>query len=386
MIKRIDLFLPPVALKSGMPQLTEALHKAFQRQGISCRLLNAEKNNPEPFLKAIFNDPPDCTFSVNGLLPDDEGRFFCDLVHIPHVACLVDPSPKPYLSLVNSPLNIITCPDMQMCDFFRGLNFQKVLFFPHGVEAGLAPDPALNKIYEAVFIGSCIDYEAQRQGWGERFSPAIAKVLDQAQEIALHDANISLVEALVNAINKTSVAELGTFDVLELLDELDQFILGRNTIDLIRSLKSVKVHVFGYGVWDKYLSKQSNVSLHAAVSKEHSYEIMKQAKIFLNSSPIRNGGHECAFAAMACGALTVTNENGYLKHYFQDDEDLILYRHHDLHHLDDKLKIYMANEAKRHLIADRGRLKVMNAHTWDHRVQKLLQQLDPLLSEMKNRL
>ncbi len=54
--------------------------------------------NPRPFLDTLFADRPECTLSFNGLLPDAEGRFFCEMIQIPHVACLVD-APTQFFSL-----------------------------------------------------------------------------------------------------------------------------------------------------------------------------------------------------------------------------------------------------------------------------------------------
>ena len=117
-MKRIDVFMPPLSTYGVLHHFTEKMHEALLRAGIQSRLLEAKRNDPGPFLKALFEDKPDCTISFNGLLPDTQGRFFCDMVNIPHVACLVD-SPNSYLSLTQSPLTIITCVDQSSVDFFR---------------------------------------------------------------------------------------------------------------------------------------------------------------------------------------------------------------------------------------------------------------------------
>src|SRR5262249_10865415 len=91
MIKHIDLFMPPNISQYGvLHHFTIKMNEALQRSGVRSRILEAQKDNPKPFLSELFNEIPDCTLSFNGLLPDKEGRFFCDLVKIPHVACTID--------------------------------------------------------------------------------------------------------------------------------------------------------------------------------------------------------------------------------------------------------------------------------------------------------
>ena len=110
MIKKIDLFMPPTSQYGVLHHFTKKLCEAFIRLGVSCGLLQAERNNPKPFLTEIFQDPQDRTLSFNGLLPDEEGRFFCDLVSLPHVAFLVN-SFHHFFALVNSPYTIIASSD-----------------------------------------------------------------------------------------------------------------------------------------------------------------------------------------------------------------------------------------------------------------------------------
>src|SRR6516162_3155093 len=105
-MKKIDVFMPPLSQYSVLHHFTKKLHEALVQQGIVSRLLEAKHNDPGPFLDALLKDPPDCTLSFNGLLPDNQGRFFSDMIRIPHVACLVD-SPTNFLTLVRSPYSVI---------------------------------------------------------------------------------------------------------------------------------------------------------------------------------------------------------------------------------------------------------------------------------------
>lgn len=389
-MKRIDLFMPPRSNYGVLHHFTKILHEAFQRKGVRSRLLEAKKNDPAPFLKAIFDDPPECTLSFNGLLPDDKGNFFCDMINIPHVACLVD-SPTSYVPLAHSKKTIITCVDRPSIDFFKGLGASNLLFLPHAVESTLAPEKNGKRDYDVVFLGSCIDYEGLRASWDKKYSASLRKAMDNAVEIALNNGNIpyyrAFVEALNDEVNRQTGIDPEKVDFLAILDDLEMYIRGLDRIELIKAIKDAKVDIFGSGEgggWQKYLGKQSNVTIHEAVPFEQALEIMKHTKVVLNSSPwIKYGVHERILAALACGALVITNENGYIQDHFNDGESIVLYPSRRWDKANHRVNEYLANDAKRSEVADAGRKVVMNSETWDHRAAQLIKELPPLLKKIK---
>lgn len=391
MINRIDVFMPPISQYGVLPYLTREIFEALERQGVGCRILVAEKENPEPFLESIFSDPPECTLSINGLLPDDQGNFFCDMIKIPHIACIIGNFTQ-YSILAQSPLNIITCPDAFGCHYFRGLNCENSLFMPLGVGKTLAPDPALKRIHDVVFIGTCIDYENIRDLWKNKYSESICRVLEQAQEMTLSDYSTSYIEALVQALNETAQSEgidPTTFNMLEVLGELELFVKGRDRVELIRSIKGAKVEIFGAGEegsnWEKYFDSQSNVTLHPPIPFEEAIEVMKQSKIVLNSSPSsKNGGHERIFTAMGCESLLVTSQNVFMDEHFVNGMDLAFYNHGEWNDVDEIINHYLTHNEEREEVASRGREKVMQEHTWDHRVKTVLEQLPPFLVKARS--
>lgn len=384
--------MPPISPYGVLSELTRELFEAFQRQGIISRLLIAQRESPQPFLESIFSNPPECTLSFNGLLPGDKGDFFCDMIKIPHIACLLD-SPNHYLLLTHSKRNIITCCDLFYCHFFLGMNFKNVLFMPPGVGKDVAPDPKLERRYDVVFLSSCIDFEQRREKWKKNYSSGLNQALNNAAEMALSDAAISYFQAFVQVVNEQAgtkeAVDPTKIDYIEILDELELFIRGKDRYNLIKAIKDAKVDIFGSGRetkgWSQYLGDQCpNITIHDPVPYEEALNIMKQSKIVLNSTPhIRNGGHERLFAAMACGSLVITNENIYLNQQnFIDGEHLAFYQYNQWEEVNERVNAYLSNENQWRAITEKAREKVMNGHTWDHRVVDLLEQLPGMLKEI----
>ncbi|MBA2728206.1 MAG: glycosyltransferase family 1 protein, partial [Parachlamydiaceae bacterium] len=230
MIKRIDLFMPPLGQYGVLHHFTKKLYEALMRCGVNCRLLEAERTNPRPFLTQLFNDPPDCTLSFNGLLPDNEDRFFCDMIKIPHVACLVD-SPNHFFPLIRSSYNIITCVDRFSCDFFKGMKHENVIFMPHGVEKNLNFNPETPRDIDLIFLASYIDYEKIANEWKKKYSPALNKILLDAAKISLLSSTTSYVEALVECVRDSGNEDIiQKLDYVELLDELEMYIRGMERV------------------------------------------------------------------------------------------------------------------------------------------------------------
>lgn len=391
MIKRIDLFMPPNVSQYGvLHHFTKKFHEALLRLGVNSRILVAERQNPKPFLTELFKDVPDCTLSFNGLLPDEEGRFFCDLIRIPHVACIVD-SPNDFISLAKSPNTIIASVDRDACDFFRGVNCKNVIFMPHGVEKNLNFDQKNdNRSYDVVLLASCIDYEKIQSEWKSKYSPAISVILQEAAESTLNDVKVSYVQAFVSALDRHAAEgkiDPRKIDIIGLLDELEIYIRGRERVELVRSIKEARVDVFGSSsatmTWKKQLP-QNNVVIHDAVPYDQALDIMQKSKIVLNSCAwIKKGTHERILAAMACGALVITEENPYMSEHFKDGTHIGFYRYNQINQVNAQINGYLADESKRRKVALAGREQVMHHHTWDHRAAGLLKELDPILKSIK---
>lgn len=388
MVKRIDLFMPPKGQYGVLHHFTLKLSEALVRNHVHTRVLQAERTNPKPFLEKIFSDPPDFTLSFNGLLPDDEGRFFCDLINIPHVACLVD-SPNQFLMLAKSSKTIITCPDRFSCEFFRGLNCKNVLFMPHAVEKELIGQEDKKKAYDVVMLASCIDFEAIHEKWKSQFSPSLFKVLREAAEITLSDQDISYVQAFVQALDKEVRKPNGIdpreIDYFTLLDELENYVRGKDRVELLKGIKDARVDIFGAGAdhWKKYLKDQKNCVVHDSVSFEKAIDIMKKSKILLNSSAwIKNGAHERIFAGIATGALVITNENIYMREHFKSNEDIVFYQHGKWASANEQVNFYLNNPEKRKEVVEKGRKIVEKHHTWDVRAKQLITELKPILSQI----
>lgn len=386
--KRIDVFMPTRSQYGVLHYFTKELYEALVRAGMECTLKTLEKQDINVFMEAVFKDPPICTLSFNGILPDDSGTFLADLIRIPHVCCLVDSSTR-FISLSQSQYTIITCVDQVACDFLKGIHHEKTFFLPHAASKNLSYSDSEKRPYELLVLASCIDYQAIANSWKAKYPKEITDVIFDAAERVLSDQDTSYIEALNLSINEFIKARPGfkanQVDFIKLLDELENYVIGYDRVQVIRSIRDARIDIFGNSkeMWEKSLRNQSNCVFHDPVSIVDAFELMKKAKILLNSCiAIKAGGHERIFSGMALGAVVFASENQFMKQTFREGENIIFYTAQTLNEINDKVNDLLANETKRAAIARAGHDVVMKYHTWDHRAASLIEQLPAYIKEL----
>ena len=384
--------MPPLNSYSLLQYFTIKMHEALLRLGVQSRLLEAKNKNPAPFLKVLFEDSPDCTLSFNGLLPDEQGRFFSDMIKIPHVAFIVD-SPLKFLPLIKSKNTIITCVDRSSVNFFNGMGFPHALFMPHAADKELTFDPAAKRDYDVVMLASCIDYEAIRASWKGVFSPSLIKAMEETAEMTLHDSSKPYYEFFSEAVDKQislgSNLDKKDIDFIAVLEQIELYIKGKERVEILKSITSCQVDLFGSSLsqigWNKYLGGHSHIKIHDPVPFDQALNLMKHSKIILNSSSLINyGANERIFSGLACGALVITSENAFLKEQFVDGESLVFYQHGKWDKLNHRIHEYLAQDKKRESVVKKGLSIVKKSHTWDVRAHKLINELPAILLLAQN--
>jgi spore maturation protein CgeB len=165
------------------------------------------------------------------------------------------------------------------------------------------------------------------------------------------------------------------------------YIRGKDRFDLISAIDH-PIHIIGSGseIWRKYLPKTHSHIIHAAVSYEEALNVMKQAKIVLNSCAwIKNGTHERILAAIASGAAVITSENIYMRENFVHEKDILFYQHRDLLAVNSLIAKALIDHSWRLKIVENGRHNIAENHTWDVRAITLINELQRILPEFSSR-
>jgi|694.fasta_scaffold16531_11 spore maturation protein CgeB len=384
MIKKIDVLMTRTSQYRVLHHFTSKIYEAFARHAeLSVRLLEGDDIVIVP-----HDDPPDFTVGFNGAPRNPQEEMFCDNFHIPHLSLLVDP-PYRFFYLTKSPYTIIGCDDRFCCKLLEVIDFKRTLFVPHAVEKDLTPEPKEERIFDIVMLATFGDHEERRKLWKTLFPSSILKVMDDAIERTFSDSKLSFIAALEQALledqKKHPLVPFEGVFLSQVLEELELYIKGRDRMELLKSIPDLPIHVFGNHLeiadWTKYLgAKRSNIHIHGSVSYTQALEIMKKTKILLNPS-IKNkeGAHERVFSGLACGALVVTYDSQFLRETYTDKQGLIFYAPPTLTSLQDQIQEYLDSENKRIHEVEAGRAIAMRFHTWDNRVQDILNHVPSML-------
>lgn len=384
MIKRVCLIVN-YNLYESKRHFTEKLAEAMRRKGLETMILDVNERPLElNDVKKIKEFAPDFTCSFNSLAPMNEYEYLWDFLGIPHVSFIVDPAFYS-TSLTDSPYSILTCVDRSDVAAMKSLGFNRVFFWPHAIECDIRIETNARP-YDVLFLGSCYDHESLRNHWQKQLPAGINRALDDAIDHVLADQYISLADALVSSWD---AAGLSTQDIDfgKMYYYLDYYVRGRDRVELIRSIRDVKVHLFGGMMsdephfqhdWNYYVGNKTNVTIHPPVNFTEALHLLKQTKISLNSTPsFKEGSHERVFASFACGALPIASHSNYLQEIFGDA--LPFYRMSQWDQVNEIIKRYLSNEDLRQKTVEKGRTIVLKDHTWDQRVDQLIAGVEKFL-------
>lgn len=379
-MQKISFIVPDSSQYGVLHHLTEKLYEAFVRAGYTCNLL----------LKTSIADdkpPANLLISFNGTPSNDDGVFLCDELNLPALSYLLD-TPHHYYPLTRSPRMIIACDDEFGSNLLRNIGFHRSFFMPNAIENDLQIESKA-RIYDVVLFASFMDVEGIRAKWQQLYPKPLSKALEVAVDKTLHTEDISYIGVFQQTLN-TTLEEIDPLqlDYFRLFTELEFVLKGIERIALVKSIKDAEVHIFNGSVsecdWKSYFgTSQSNLIFHDPVPYAEMLKVMQQSKIVLNCS-LKNKRclQERLLAGMACGAVGVTNNNGYLETQFKDGEELITYRYGELDRLNALINHLLSDDHAREEIASRGRQNVLVNHTWDARVPFLIERITPILKEL----
>ena len=365
---------------------TRKLSEALNRFGVETLIADPKTGEiSNEIKKSLFDFSPDCLFSFNSSLPDKAGKYLWDYLQIPSWIALVDPAFYA-VDMIKSPYTRLTTVDREDCKWLLDNGVKNTFFWPHGVEADLPFVENGERPLDVVFLGTCTDFEGLKMQWNLALDESEKQVLNKAIQIMMTPPGNSLMKSLALSVSSFPSIDPRGLDFKSIFHFLDNYVRGKDRYELIRSIKTAKVHIFGEPSWNnlkggaswkEYLKNQPNVVLHPPVSYAESFEISRQAKICLNSSPFfRHGSHERILNAFMSGAVPLTTHNGFVEEFFHPGVDLISYETGDYSHVDEKINKLLSNESKRSEMAAIGREKVLENHTWDIRAKQLIDHMN----------
>lgn len=392
-IKRI-CFLVNYNLYDSKLVFTEGLVEALRKLNVAVKTINTEKKGLQiSDIDKIQDFNPTITCSFNSILPlsQTDKHYLWDEFQIPHLFILLDPAIYE-LDLIKSPYLMISCVDHFDCNLLKRYGFNRTFFLPHGISKDIQNNKFDESIdgYDVVLMGSCYDHEHLRQQWRSQFSVELSNVIENAIEMALSDRGMHFVEATTESLFQVGINPK-EIPFTELCFYVDYASRSIDRCRLIKSIKNIKVHVFGEIVfnspeansWTHYLKDCPNVFVHSGVPFNESLKILKNSKFCLNSIPFfRNGSHERILTGLSSDCAIISSENQYIQDHFKEEDGVFTYKHLHRDSVNDLINELLVNDSYRKSCIERGKQKVFENHTWDHRASELIENVNPMIESI----
>lgn len=283
----------------------------------------------------------------------------------------VDPIEWTKIDMVNDEKFFIATVDKFEEEYIKSFHIPKnVMFLPHAADSLLTYEEQADRPIDLLFCASSYDHLAIEKKI-DKLPPEAKRFIFSMIENYDKDPKVTVTE-LVKAIEES---ERPSYHLL-----IDSYIRAKERYDLINAIHDVEIHIFGgtafdnkeYPVrgWSEIFRHKPNLVIHPAVSFSQSLEVMREAKIVLNSMPFfKNGTHERVFNSLAVGALPLTNKNVWFSENFVDGEELVFFQRE---RINDQVNELLADDTKRREIVRKGHKKVMRDHTWDNRIDQII--------------
>ena len=263
------------------------------------------------------------------------------------------------------------CQDGYYAEYIKKFyKFPSAVQFPPG--GTVVENLPSEKIYDVVFIGNYENFP--ECPYNDEYEKGYYEYM-----IAHPDSTF---EAGLSEYGRTMGIEYSGEEVKQLLHKMKNmclYILHRDRHIIIEKIleSGIQLHVFS-DKWNGYHGKgRENLLIHSMIYGEEPYRVWSQSKIGLNIMRGHKAGMTERIAnIMLCGACCLSDDTTYLKEYFRDGEELVLFNRGELHELPKKIRYLLENDEERERIALTGQKRALKELTWRNRAEELLELLD----------
>ena len=368
----------------------------FTNIGYETLEINTNKMEEElPRLAKFIQTPVKAAITFNNLAFNLElvpGKNIWEELGIPCINILMDhPFCYPQ-AMKNAPANaIVLCVDKKHMDYLTRFypKIPAVGFLAHGgICLDQEPIPIQEREIDVMYAGGLSRKFVQNvMPDFSQFSFDARKVADIALKRLVTDTSLTAEQAIEDVLIQQGV-ELPDDELAEVISKLHYIELLAVSFyreKLIRTMldAGIRVHLYGPG-WDicDFVS-HPNLIWKGSIPARDVLGKMHQSKIVLNTMTwFKAGAHDRIFNGMLAGALAVTDESAYMQEEFlsypqteAQSAQLVMFQLAEMEHLPELIKNLLANPDEMQKIADNGRRKAMQAHTWSHRAEELHEDL-----------
>lgn len=372
------------------------LMEACQRLGVECRMLQLPHDEiasdvfVKDLLQAVVEFHPDCVLTLNHLGVDREGVLM-DLLarlQLPLASWFVD---NPHLILhlyktLVSPWTAIFTWDADNIESLRAMGFAHVSYLPLGTDperfhalAGAGRSKAVWKA-PVSFVGNSMIYKVAARLKAARLPREfllrfreVSAGFDASEErsvpaylAAQHPDLYALYTALPDNERRLSCETAITWEATR------QY--RARCVERILPFSPLIAGDPGWRVIFRHASPAPR--LHPELSYYTELPVfypLSDVNFNCTSKQMKGAVNQRIFDAPAAGAFVLTDWRDQMDSLFEPGKEIVFYRDPD--EVPDLLRHYLGHPPERRRIAEAARRRVLAEHTWEHRLQALLDRM-----------
>lgn len=360
--------------------LTKECLFAIQKTGNQAHYIHIDDKecDYEQFIRKLMQDinsfRPDFILTVNHLGFDKEGRLteLLSEMEIPYASWFVD-SPNVILSCFTqniSPYCSIFVWDEDYIKDVLKAGYPNVDYLPLATSQEIFHPKDLAKLYDVSFVGSSMVYATHKNMKSFVHRPDLLSLLEIVSERFMSLKTRSVEQALLNLNFHNNI-----FEDIEQKEDFYAAVLWRSTqkyrLSGILELLDFHPNISGDENWQRLLP------LGFSTMPERWYydnlvDFYNQSLINFNmtSLQMKNAVNQRVFDVPATNSFLLTDYKEQLHEVFDLKEDIAVF--YEIDEIKDLCKFYLENTKIREVMSKRAMTKVLNHHTYEHRITKLI--------------
>lgn len=363
---------------------TYELKKEFEKIGLEVMIFNSQDMEGSMIkLSEFIKEPVKAVVTFNNLGFNMElikGQNIWEQLQIPCINILMD---HPFIhkkALDNAPANaVVICPDRNHMKFVQRFYPQIPIvgFLPHGGKAkDISIKPICERSIDILYAGG-ISYKFIEQSKPDfkEFTFDAKKIANETYEELINNPDRTTEDVIEERLlhNGIILSDNELLNVIEKLHYIDMMAVSYYREKTVKTLVDAgfKVTLYGTG-WEvcDWIDNE-NLDYRGRVSADEIVDLMYDSKIVLNTMTwFKDGTHDRVFNGMLAGAVAVTDSSIYMKENFTDNE-LVMFELEDIDKLPHIINDLVTDKYKMQKIADEGRKKALQFHSWEKRADEL---------------
>ena len=318
-------------------------------------------------IETFIHFKPDMLLTINHIGFDAAGTIgqILEEIQLPVAAWYVD-SPEFILGEQGLPAQSMTTLFMweqSLIPKLKSMGLEDIHYLPLATDASVFKPRGKSLSRSLCFVGDSM-VEAQKK-WNARIAAPHKQIVEAVKNALLDDRNINSTQLIKSMAPSVTNQELADILGASTWQATAQYRNG-----LLRPFDGPELTIYGDAHWPTLMPRSE--FLGHVIYGETLSQVYEQSRINLNATSLQMGSavNQRVFDIPASGGFILTDAQSDALEHFEDEKEIITYQCEA--ELKDKSSYYLKNDKARLAIIQAGQRRVLAAHTYKHRLTKLV--------------